>query len=111
MKVLFICSQNQLRSPTAEAVFSAYPGIEAKSAGTAIDAEKPVTQEIIAWADMIFAMEGLHYRLLKEQFGALVERKEVVILRIRDEFLYLDPRLIEILKVKVTPYLEAALAP
>jgi predicted protein tyrosine phosphatase len=108
MKVLFVCSQNALRSPTAEAVFAKYPGVETRSAGTAIDAEKPVTREMVEWADMIFAMEGLHYRLLHEQFGELVTTKEIIILRIRDEFLYMDPKLVEILKVKVAPYLEGA---
>lgn len=33
MRLLFVCSQNRLRSPTAEVVFSAYPGVEAISAG------------------------------------------------------------------------------
>ena len=28
LRVLFICSQNKLRSPTAEHVFADYPGIE-----------------------------------------------------------------------------------
>ncbi|WP_375471140.1 hypothetical protein [uncultured Nostoc sp.] len=31
-KLLFICSQNKLRSPTAEAVFSEYEGLETDSA-------------------------------------------------------------------------------
>lgn len=108
MKALFICTQNKQRSPTAEKVFAAHPGVEARSAGTAIDAEKSVTREMVEWADMIFVMEGLHYRSLQEQFGELVKTKEVIVLRIPDEFLYMDPQLVEILKVKVTPYLEAA---
>ena len=32
-KLLFICSQNRLRSPTAEAVFCKYEGLEVDSAG------------------------------------------------------------------------------
>ncbi len=32
-KLLFICSQNRLRSPTAEAVFSESEGLEVESAG------------------------------------------------------------------------------
>ena len=108
MKVLFICTQNKQRSPTAEQVFAANPGVEARSAGTAIDAEKSVTREMVEWADMIFVMEALHYRLLQEQFGELVKTKEVIILRIPDEFLYMDPRLVELLKGKVAPYLESA---
>jgi predicted protein tyrosine phosphatase len=37
MKVLFVCTANKLRSPTAEDVFRDYPGIEALSAGTDSD--------------------------------------------------------------------------
>lgn len=38
--VLFLCSQNRLRSPTAEQVFADWPGIETASAGLLADAEK-----------------------------------------------------------------------
>lgn len=108
MNVLFVCSQNELRSPTGEAVFKDYPGVVTRSAGTAADANKPVTEEMIRWAELIFAMESHHYTELKEQFGSLIETKEVIILRIRDEFLCMDSKLVEILKEKVTPYLESA---
>ncbi len=40
-RVLFICSRNRLRSPTAEAVFAAWPGVETDSAGLAPDAARP----------------------------------------------------------------------
>ena len=33
MNVLFVCSENRLRSPTAEAIFSEHPGVRARSAG------------------------------------------------------------------------------
>lgn len=107
MKVLFVCSQNHLRSPTAEAVFRNWPGVEARSAGTAIDATKPVTEEMIRWAELIFVMEGLHFRLLKERFGEFMRAKEVIVLRIPDQFAYMDPKLVELLKEKVGPYLES----
>ncbi len=38
--VLFLCSQNRLRSPTAEQVFADWPGIETASAGLLADAEE-----------------------------------------------------------------------
>jgi predicted protein tyrosine phosphatase len=50
-KVLFLCSQNRLRSPTAEQVFASHKGIEVASAGLNNDAENPTTPELIAWAD------------------------------------------------------------
>lgn len=47
--VLFLCSQNKLRSPTAEQVFAAYPGVACTSAGLNHDAENPLTPELLAW--------------------------------------------------------------
>ncbi len=55
--MLFICSQNRLRSPTAEVLFSKNRDIEVASAGTNHDAEVPLTAELIEWADVIFVME------------------------------------------------------
>lgn len=55
---LFICSRNQLRSPTAEAVFAALPGIETDPAGLADDAASPLDADQLAWAaDLIDVME------------------------------------------------------
>jgi predicted protein tyrosine phosphatase len=56
-KVLFICSQNRLRSPTAEQVFADWPGVETASAGLNNDAENPLTPELLTWADLVFVME------------------------------------------------------
>ncbi|WP_200935043.1 hypothetical protein [Brevundimonas sp. Leaf363] len=36
--LLFLCSRNRLRSPTAEQVVAAWPGVETASAGLAPDA-------------------------------------------------------------------------
>ena len=58
--ILFICTQNRLRSPTAEQVFADWPGVETSSAGLGNDVEVPVSPELLAWADMIFVMEKAH---------------------------------------------------
>jgi len=47
--VLFLCSQNKLRSPTAEAIYSNHPGVEVDSAGLNNDVEVPVSEEQIDW--------------------------------------------------------------
>jgi predicted protein tyrosine phosphatase len=94
-----------MRSPTAEAVFSGYEGVEALSAGTAPDAETPVSAELIEWADIVFAMEGVHRKRLMSAFGALLKDKRVVVLGIRDRYAYMEPELIEILKGKVHSHL------
>lgn len=105
MKLLFICSRNRLRSPTAEAVFSAYEGIEALSAGTSPDAENRVSADLIEWADLVLAMEIVHRRRLQKQFGPLLRAKRVVVLGIPDNYKYMEPELVRILEEKAAPYL------
>jgi len=105
MKLLFVCSRNRLRSPTAEAVFSDYEGIEALSAGTSVDAETQVSTDLVEWADIIFAMENHHRDKLRNRFGKLLETKRMVVLRIPDNYTYMDSELVEILKKKVCPHL------
>jgi predicted protein tyrosine phosphatase len=105
MRVLFVCSQNRLRSPTAEAVFSEYDGLEVSSAGTASDAVTPISVDLIEWADIVFAMENHHRNKLQERYGKLLETKRLVVLRIPDVYKYMEPELIEVLKNKVPAHL------
>ena len=67
---LFVCSQNKLRSPTAEQIFADHPGIETLSAGTNHDAEKPLDDEVLRWADTIFVMEKTHRSKILQFFRA-----------------------------------------
>ncbi len=106
MNILFVCSRNRLRSPTAEAVFSGWDGVSAASAGTSPDAEEPVSTDLILWADVIFAMEAIHRRRINERFGAILRGKRVVVLGIPDRYGYMEVRLIEILKQKVGRHLK-----
>jgi len=110
MRDLFVCSQNRLRSPTAEAVFAAYEGLETLSAGVDADAVTPVDAELIEWAEIIFAMENSHRNKLRQRFGKLLDGKRLVILGIRDDYDYMQPELVEILKRKVPPHLPGLLS-
>jgi predicted protein tyrosine phosphatase len=104
-KLLFICSQNKLRSPTAEVIFSEYEDLEAESAGLNHDAEVPISIEAIKWADIIFVMEQVHRRKLSQKFQPFLKGKRVICLDIRDEYEYMDGDLIQVLKSKVLPIL------
>jgi predicted protein tyrosine phosphatase len=106
MKLLFICGKNRLRSPTAEAVFSEYPGIEAESAGIDRDAEVPVGTDAIEWADLILVMEKAHRRKLAAKFQHFLKDKKVVCLDIPDNYEYMDPELVDILERRVRPFLD-----
>ncbi len=103
---MFICSQNMLRSPTAEEVFSRVPGLEVTSAGTEADAEMRVSLDLVEWADIILVMETYHRKRLQTMFGSALKEKEPVVLGIRDDYECMDLELVEILKVKVPRYLK-----
>jgi len=104
-KVLFVCSQNRLRSPTAEHVFSKRRDIEVDSAGTNNDADNPLTSELVEWADIIFAMERRHRTKLQNRYRAELKNKRVICLDIPDEFEFMDPMLVRILEARVSRYL------
>ena len=99
-RILFVCARNRLRSPTAEAVFAEYPDVEVDSAGLNPDAEVQLSPEQIEWADLILVMEMSHRTKLNRKFRKYLGGKRVVVLGIPDEFEYMEPRLVEILKQK-----------
>ena len=103
--VLFICSQNKLRSPTAEAIFAGRPGIDVDSAGLNNDAIVPLAPEQVQWADVIFVMEKEHRNKLNRKFKRHLNGQRVIVLGIPDDYDYMDPALVELLKVKVAPLL------
>ena len=106
-KVLFVCSQNRLRSPTAEQVFSSWKGLEVASAGTNNDAGNPVTVELVMWAEIIFVMERAHRNKLQKKFQSALNGKRIVCLEIPDEYEYMDPGLIKLLEARVPKFLPA----
>ena len=103
--LLFVCSQNKLRSPTAEQVFSRMDGVEADSGGIASDAVTPLGADQIAWADTIFVTERSHRAKLSRRFKAQLAGKRVVVLNIPDEFDYMDDKLVRLLQARVTPHI------
>lgn len=105
--VLFLCSQNRLRSPTAEQVFADWPGIVVQSAGLNPEAEVPLSPELLQWAELIFVMEKSHRSKLAKKFRAHLNGKRVVCLDIPDEYDYMAPSLVQLLRQKVTHLLPA----
>ena len=104
-KLLFVCSQNLLRSPTAERIFTGREGLEVRSAGTSDDATHPLTEDLVEWADMIVVMERHHRNRLLRKFGSCARAKRIVVLEIPDEYEFMDETLIQLLKAKMARHL------
>jgi predicted protein tyrosine phosphatase len=104
-RLLFLCSQNKWRSPTAEAIFANYAGIEVDSAGLNNDAEVPLSEEQIEWADIILVMEKAHRDRLNKKFRHVLAGKRIAVLGIPDKYEFMDEELIRILKLRCRPYL------
>jgi predicted protein tyrosine phosphatase len=102
--VLFICSQNKLRSPTAESIFADKEGFEVLSAGLKNESEVPLTASLIEWADTIFVMEKAHKNKLQKKFKKYINKQRVICLNIPDEYEYMAPELIEVLKQRLDSF-------
>ena len=105
MRVLFVCAQNKLRSPTAEVIFSSCEGIEVASAGLNNDAATPLTGDLVEWADTIFVMEKNHLNRMTKRFRPLLRGKRVVVLDVPDEYDYMEPALVQLLERRVRRHL------
>ncbi|PPC77474.1 phosphotyrosine protein phosphatase [Pokkaliibacter plantistimulans] len=101
MKLLFICSRNQWRSPTAEQLWRRRSGYEARSAGTSPKARRTVSASDVIWADVILVMESKHRQRLRAEFAHLLEHTPLYVLDIPDEYQYMDEALIDELEARV----------
>ena len=107
MNILFVCSQNRLRSPTAEAIFSQMPNVDAIGAGTNKDSETPVSGDLIEWADIVMVMEPAHRYKVTKKFKSLLSGKRVIVLGVPDNYAFMDPDLVALLKARVSRYLSS----
>ncbi len=103
--VLFVCSLGRLRSPTAIEVFGRRPGFECKAAGIDEGSERPLSGELIDWAEIIFAMEQKHVAALLAKFCPALAGKRIVCLDIPDKYEYMAPALVRRLKRTVPSHL------
>jgi predicted protein tyrosine phosphatase len=107
--VLFVCSRNQWRSPTAEQVWRKTPGLSVRSAGTSRRVRRRLTVADIRWADLIFVMEQKHKSRIQADFRDETRFKLLHVLDIPDDYQYMDAELIESVREKVEPFVEGAI--
>ncbi len=105
MNILFVCSKNKWRSPTAEALYKDHPNVNVRSAGISSSARKLINTIDIDWADTIFVMEDKHKRYIKEQFRNQLINKQLIVLDIPDDYQYMDEELVAWLTESINAYL------
>ncbi|SKA76142.1 Predicted protein tyrosine phosphatase [Prosthecobacter debontii] len=106
MKLLFLCSRNHWRSPTAEAIYQNDPRVQVRSAGTSSSARIRVSEKLLQWADLVCVMEHTHKRRLREHFPDLYPDLDIEVLDIADDYEFMDPTLIELIRERVEPLLD-----
>ncbi len=104
MNILFVCTANKLRSPTAAAVFSGRTDIAVRSAGLDPEAPCRLDAELVAWADKIYAMETHHREKIRKKFKKALGDTPVVTLGIPDEYEFMQPELVALLKERLPRY-------
>jgi len=98
-KVLFVCTGNFDRSPTAENMYRNVNGVEVKSAGISIAAQNLLSKELVEWADVIYAMEGLHKKVVVKLDPSA--RNKTIVLGIPDVYYRDQPELKILLKQRL----------
>ncbi|MEP0191709.1 MAG: phosphotyrosine protein phosphatase [Erythrobacter sp.] len=83
-------------------------GIQVLSAGTNRGAEEPLTDELVEWADTIFAMERVHRAKLQSNHRTALKNTRIVVLDIPDEFDFMDPKLVRLLRSKTLKWMPKA---
>lgn len=107
MHVLFLCTANRDRSPTAAQEFAAWPGITVASAGLDAAAVRPVDAAMLHAADLVFVMEARHRDALQRRFPTSLAGRRVVVLGIPDIYVRGQPELVAVLRAKIAPVLQA----
>ncbi|TWT54797.1 Low molecular weight phosphotyrosine protein phosphatase [Rubripirellula amarantea] len=106
INVLFVCSKNQWRSPTAEAIYRNDDRVSVRSRGTAKSAVQTIRPSDIVWADVVFVMEDKHRQRILADFPGEAKFKPVHVLDIPDDYQFMDDELVELIRLSVEPIIE-----
>ena len=104
--ILFVCSRNQWRSPTAEQIWRKHSDLNVRSGGTSSNARHTVSTDDVKWAHVIFVMEEKHKVQLTAKFRGSLENKRIYVLDIPDEYKFMDPELVDLLQQSVESILD-----
>ncbi len=103
--VVFVCSRNQWRSPTAEKVWCRHSDLNVRSAGTSPRSRRVLSINDLRWADVIFVMEQKHKDRIRASFPRVVAHKTLEVLDIPDEYQYMDSELVALFESLLESFL------
>ena len=106
INVLFVCSRNQWRSPTAEAVYRKDERVSVRSRGTTRNAVQTISTVDVAWADVIFVMEQKHRNRILANFPDSTRHNSIHVLDIPDEYQFMAPELIRLVRLATGPLID-----
>ena len=105
LNVLFVCSMNKWRSPTAERVYKNHPLLNVRSVGTSSKARRTITVADVRWSDLIIFMEKKHRELAEAKYRSETAHREMHVLGLEDRFKFMDPELIAKVHELIDPIL------
>lgn len=105
--VLFVCSKNQWRSPTAEAIYRHDDRIAVRSRGTANSAARTIRLDDVVWADVILVMEDKHRQRILANFPDPLKFLPIHALDIPDDYAFMDEELVELIRSATEPILDS----
>ncbi|MCK4836823.1 MAG: protein tyrosine phosphatase, partial [Candidatus Aminicenantes bacterium] len=96
---------NMMSSTTADKIYKDNPMLEVKSAGINIEAFVRIDDQLVDWADIIFVMEKNQKKFIEKKFKTTCLDKKIINLNISDDYYYMDPDLVTILKSTVETHI------
>jgi protein-tyrosine phosphatase len=105
-RILFVCTANVDRSPTAEDLYRFDPRYEVRSAGLAAYATRALDLDLVNWADRVFVMSercDRHRSLFAVRFPGF--DRPLIDLDVEDRWSRGDPELVKLLRKRLGPHL------
>ena len=106
INVLFVCSRNQWRSPTAEKIYQNDDRVNARSRGTTRSAVKTITAGDLAWTDVVMVMEEKHRRRILADFPDASRFKPIHVLDIPDDYRFMELDLVNLICAAADPIID-----
>jgi protein-tyrosine phosphatase len=98
--LLVICGKNKKRSRTAEHIFKNDSRFDIRSAGLSPKSERKISENDLAWADLVLVIESDHRAKIRDLYRHL-DLPPIQVLHIPDEYEFMDEELIDILTDRV----------